>query len=68
MKKFEGRKKTQSVLCIPQEDLDTLNDITCDRPLRQGRHRGRHDALRDATAGAPAEAQGLPGGMRQAGL
>ena len=57
MEKFEGGKKAQSVLNIPQEDLNTFNDITCERPLRQGRHRGRNDTLRDATAGELDEAR-----------
>jgi hypothetical protein len=49
MEKLAGGRNAQSVLNISQEDLDTFNDITCERPLRQGRHRGRNDTLRDAT-------------------
>jgi len=51
MEYFEGGKNAQRILNIPQKDLDTFNEITCERQLRQGRHRGRHDTLRDATAG-----------------
>jgi len=57
MERFEGGKNAQNVLNIPQEDLNTFNDITCERPLRQGRHRGRSDTLRDATAGELDEAR-----------
>jgi hypothetical protein len=57
MEKFEGGKIAQGVLNIPQEDLNTFNDITCERPLRQGRHRGRFNDLRDATAAELIEAR-----------
>ena len=49
MEKFQGRENARSVLNISPEKLTTFYDLTCNLPLRQGRHRGRFDALRDAT-------------------
>jgi hypothetical protein len=48
MKKM-GKKNAPIVLNNPQEDLITFRDITCNRPLRRSRHRGRNDTLHDAT-------------------
>jgi hypothetical protein len=57
MEKYKGRKNAQRVLNIPQEQLDTFNNLTCKRQLRQSRHRGRFNNLRDATAEELVEAR-----------
>jgi hypothetical protein len=50
MKKFKGEKNALRVLGILPETKTRFYELTCNLPLRQGRHRGRHDTLRDATA------------------
>jgi len=57
MKKFKGKNSALRVLGILPETKTRFYDLTCNLPLRQGRHRGRHDTLRDATAGELDEAR-----------
>jgi hypothetical protein len=50
MDKFGGRDNALNVLDISPETKTRFYDLTCNFPLRQGRQRGLHDTLRDATA------------------
>lgn len=52
LEKFNGRTVAQTLLNILPVTIDRFRELTCNLPLKQGRHRGRHDVLRDAT---PAE-------------
>lgn len=57
MEKFKGRILAQSALSISPATIDRFNELTCGLPLKQGRHRGRHDVLRDVTPGELEEAR-----------
>jgi hypothetical protein len=57
MEKFKGRTAAQSALNISPATIVRFDELTCNLPLKQGRHRGRHDVLRDATPGELEEAR-----------
>ena len=63
--KFRGRGNPLSVLDISPETKTKFDELTCDLPLRQGRHRGRFDTLRDATAGELDEARRIARDMME---
>jgi hypothetical protein len=49
-KKFGNDSKTKAALNITKAEWNDFGRITCDEPLRQGRHRGQNiGSLRDAT-------------------
>ena len=62
---FQRRENARSVLNISPETLTRFDDLTCNLPLRQGRHRGRFDTLRDATAGELDEARRIAQDMME---
>lgn len=65
MKKFKGKNNALRVLGISPETKTRFYDLTCNLPLRQGRHRGRHDTLRDATAEELDDARGIAKDMME---
>ena len=64
-KKFQGPEKARSVLNISPETLTRFNELTCNLPLKQGRHRGKFDTLRDATAEELVEARRIAQDMME---
>jgi hypothetical protein len=56
---FKGSDNVRKTLCVGKKRWSRLGEIANTMPLRQGRHRGEHDELRDATASELAEARGL---------
>ena len=49
-KKLGGAKKAREILSVPKKDWDLLGDIANNRPIFEGRHRGKHaEQLRKAT-------------------
>lgn len=57
MDKFKGGPAAEGALGISHGTIERFNELTCNLPLRQGRHRGRHDVLRGATPGELDEAR-----------
>ncbi len=57
MEKFKGGPAAERALGISHGTIDRFNELTCNLPLKQGRHRGRHDVLRSATTGELDEAR-----------
>lgn len=48
--KLDGAKKARSILSVSKKDWDLLGDIANNRPIFEGRHRGKHvEQLRRAT-------------------
>jgi len=47
--KLQGRNSALAILEISEPELDWLYVLTCKKPLKQGRHRGRSESLREAT-------------------
>lgn len=56
---FKSSDKARMKLGIPKKKWNRLGEMANTMPLRQGRHRGEHDELRDATAEELEEARGL---------
>jgi hypothetical protein len=56
---FKSSDKARKKLGIPKKEWNRLGEMANTMPLRQGRHRGVHDELRDATAEELGEARGL---------
>ncbi len=46
---FGGRMEAQEVLNISEQNWDRLHVLANNLPLAQGRHRGNHNNLREAT-------------------
>lgn len=56
---FKSSDGARKKLGIPKKEWNRLGEMANTMPLRQGRHRGEHDELRDAMAGELEEARGL---------
>lgn len=68
-KEFGGDKKARSILGISSSNWSRFGQICNDKPLRQGRHRGRADReLRDASEGELADARRIARAMVEAYL